>query len=1136
MEKKRQSAAHNRFSNGFSGKGAAAWRPKSTRYQHLNKVHNQIVTKAKVDWRSHFFSVFVGNLHGNTTLRMLWQFFKDFGVIVDAFIPHQHRLGAKFAFVKFRTKEEANRAIMLGNGGRILNHQIRVCHAKPGKSNLGIVQYAHKEIHENLSDTNRYRGAKVDGRLFTEVVAEKSLSEGRRSKEVSLDSVVPQDDMTWLHRSAKGRLRSVVYYKIIEASLIQQGVHVSLIPICDLDILITFMSSEEMAMFLQEYPRILKCEVTTKCKLMDADWIEVEVDNKAKISSLITGKADNIKFSIGVSIVNLKLVPVFTPVLNDESSASSEESPENSPLSVGQTTLQYSRDSFNSLGIFFGDDERIKGNFYSPLNIELASHENDHAKGDLIENKEELNGANSQLSEDVDFVQETTLESNGPKELDKDINILEASISDSDITQRNKNLRIEVEKTLEVGSKLGIDFGEDRNLLIQALIATWNIRGIGRKEKRNAVRKLVFKEKLDMIHLQETKSSSADTRQSEDLWEKLSEIKPCIKHWYFSNFGANDKLIKNLEEEIHTLEISCQNGIVNIEKHEKLLSLRGELWRRLNRIEKLDWQGNVVEDPSDIKNYVADFFEAHFNKKETFKLQQLDMQVKTLSDESRSWLERSFSEEEIFAAIQSCDGDKALGPDSLEQLLNIKRILRCFQLISGLKINFNKSSLIAVGLDLQIVEQWAATINCKVGSLPCKYLGLLLGARHAATTVWKSVVEGFKAKLESCRSTFLSLGGRITMIKKMHLVEWNVVCKPKEKGGLGIVDLHVRNRALLNKWLWRFADDRQALSRQLIVDKYGLDSRDLFPKIDCPSRYSKLWLGILKPLIGNDSFASTLKSGIQLCFGDGNNIKFWTDVWISKSSLKEAFPRIYALATNKEGRVCDYGTWGESGWEWRIELRRPLLDWEKDLWKSLMSILDGFTPSYRLKDKLIWKFTPSGRVPVKAELARRGVIDWRDAKSPLCLKEIETSVCVVRKALKLFDLIRTSLVWWMMARWPNHPQYFVDLYRFPFLASIFSTVKSKEAVQASWKKPDFGVLKFNVDGAAKGKPGLAGICGILRNHQGNTLAKFSKSIGIAESNEAELLAIKEAFLIFGASRWANAYILEIETDSYNALK
>ena len=62
-----------------------------------------------------------------------------------------------------------------------------------------------------------------------------------------------------------------------------------------------------------------------------------------------------------------------------------------------------------------------------------------------------------------------------------------------------------------------------------------------------------------------------------------------------------------------------------------------------------------------------------------------------------------------------------------------------------------------------------------------------------------------------------------------------------------------------------------------------------------------------------------------------------------------------------------------------------------------------------------------------------------------------------------------------------------------------------------------GVLKFNADGAAKGKPDLAAIGGVLRNQKGEVLFMFSKDAGIKDSNEAEVLAILEALRIFHTS-------------------
>ena len=73
---------------------------------------------------------------------------------------------------------------------------------------------------------------------------------------------------------------------------------------------------------------------------------------------------------------------------------------------------------------------------------------------------------------------------------------------------------------------------------------------------------------------------------------------------------------------------------------------------------------------------------------------------------------------------------------------------------------------------------------------------------------------------------------------------------------------------------------------------------------------------------------------------------------------------------------------------------------------------------------------------------------------------------------------------------------------------------SKDRKVVGWCPPPSGWIKFNVDGAAKGKPGPAGIGGVLRNDKGEVLFMFSKNVGIKESNEAEVLAILEALRVF----------------------
>ena len=79
--------------------------------------------------------------------------------------------------------------------------------------------------------------------------------------------------------------------------------------------------------------------------------------------------------------------------------------------------------------------------------------------------------------------------------------------------------------------------------------------------------------------------------------------------------------------------------------------------------------------------------------------------------------------------------------------------------------------------------------------------------------------------------------------------------------------------------------------------------------------------------------------------------------------------------------------------------------------------------------------------------------------------------------------------------------------------------------------PLVGILKFNVDGAPRCKPGPAGVGGVLRSSNGEVLLLFSKNVGVCDSNEAEVLVILEDLRFF---RSFDGRLL-VESDSSNAV-
>lgn len=70
-----------------------------------------------------------------------------------------------------------------------------------------------------------------------------------------------------------------------------------------------------------------------------------------------------------------------------------------------------------------------------------------------------------------------------------------------------------------------------------------------------------------------------------------------------------------------------------------------------------------------------------------------------------------------------------------EVILNVKAMLCCFELFSGLSINFNKSSIVGFGVKEEFLYRMAASCKCKIEELHFKYLGIPLGAdpRRIAT-------------------------------------------------------------------------------------------------------------------------------------------------------------------------------------------------------------------------------------------------------------------------------------------------------------------------------------------------------------------------------------------------------------------
>ncbi|GFZ17169.1 hypothetical protein Acr_26g0004390 [Actinidia rufa] len=123
----------------------------------------------------------------------------------------------------------------------------------------------------------------------------------------------------------------------------------------------------------------------------------------------------------------------------------------------------------------------------------------------------------------------------------------------------------------------------------------------------------------------------------------------------------------------------------------------------------------------------------------------------------------------VVTHLQFADDTLIFCQPNLAELVSIKNVLRRFEHISGLKINYQKSVMSGVGMEATEMQPLADALNCQIQMLPIKYLGLPLGANPKLKSTWKPVVDKIKFRLSSWKRRQLSFGGRIVLIKAVLL-------------------------------------------------------------------------------------------------------------------------------------------------------------------------------------------------------------------------------------------------------------------------------------------------------------------------------------------------------------------------------
>lgn len=97
----------------------------------------------------------------------------------------------------------------------------------------------------------------------------------------------------------------------------------------------------------------------------------------------------------------------------------------------------------------------------------------------------------------------------------------------------------------------------------------------------------------------------------------------------------------------------------------------------------------------------------------------------------------------------------------------MKYILRCFEIFSGLSINFKKSCLVSFGTNEEFL--WRMTMICRfnIGNLPLNYVGISLRADPRRVVMWELIVEKFRKRLAGWKSRKLSFAVWVVLVNSI---------------------------------------------------------------------------------------------------------------------------------------------------------------------------------------------------------------------------------------------------------------------------------------------------------------------------------------------------------------------------------
>ena len=241
---------------------------------------------------------------------------------------------------------------------------------------------------------------------------------------------------------------------------------------------------------------------------------------------------------------------------------------------------------------------------------------------------------------------------------------------------------------------------------------------------------------------------------------------------------------------------------------------------------------------------------------------------------------------------------------------------------------------------LLIVGGHLVLINSVLSSLPMFMMSFF--------ELPKGVVE----KIDCFRSRFYWQNDQHK--RKYRLAKWEVMCQPKDQGGLGIHNLEIQNKCLLSKWLFKLLNE-DGLWQELLRNKY-IKNKTLGSCEKKPTD-SHFWKSLMNI---KDNFMELGHFNVK----DGTQTRFWVDTWLGNKPLKDRFPVLFNIVRRKQ----DYVAQVLSLPTLNISFRRNLVGANLRDWHRIVASLQDVNLPEE-SDVFVWGLNASGSFTVKSMYA-----------------------------------------------------------------------------------------------------------------------------------------------------------------------